>query len=92
MFTTTPAHPSSTPPKGGPLTKPLSPIDKASLTNLSTLDLAGNPITDISPLVDNVGLNEGDEVWLVGTGLDLSEGGEDLENIQRLQERGVLVT
>jgi hypothetical protein len=63
----------------------------ASLTNLASLDLNSNQIYDISPLVENVGLGEGDEVWLEGNELDLWLGSEDQNNIQRLQERGVIV-
>jgi Leucine-rich repeat (LRR) protein len=63
----------------------------ASLTNLASHDLNSNQIYDISPLVENVGLGEGDEVWLEGNELDLWLGSEDQNNIQRLQERGVIV-
>ena len=52
------------------------------------LYLARNQISDISPLVANSGLGEGDEVWLGNNNLDLSEGSEDLENITALEDGG----
>ena len=63
----------------------------SSLTNLMWLDLSGNQIGDISPLVENPGLRSGDEVWLKGNNLDLREGGEALEDISSLEQRGVIV-
>ena len=67
----------------------LSPL--VSLTNLSTLTLNANQISDLSPLVENSGLGKGDQVWLEGNNLDLSEGSEDLEDIRQLEGRGVEV-
>jgi Leucine-rich repeat (LRR) protein len=64
----------------------------ASLTNLTTLYLNDNQISDVSPLVENSGLGEGDTVWLANNNLDLSEGSEDLENIRQLEARGVSVS
>ena len=61
-------------------------------TNLTTLMLGGNQISDISSLLENSGLGEGDEVWLENNNLDLSEGSEDLENIRQLEARGVSVS
>jgi internalin A len=58
---------------------------------LKTLYLSLNQISDISPLVQNEGIGSGDVVFLQKTNLDLSEGSEDLENIRRLEERGVAV-
>ena len=63
----------------------------ASLTNLRTLYLWGNDISDLSPLVANGGLGEGDEIRLGDNSLDLSEGSEDMDNIRQLQARGVTV-
>jgi internalin A len=67
----------------------ISPL--AALSNLSWLQFSANLIADISPLVDNSGLGKGDEVWLEANSLDLSEGSDDLENIRRLEARGVVV-
>ncbi len=50
-----------------------------------------NQISDISPLLENSGLGEGDEVLLDNNNLDLREGSEDMENISQLEERGVVV-
>jgi len=41
--------------------------------------------------VENSGLGKGDQLQLVNNNLDLSEGSEDLENITKLEERGVRV-
>ena len=68
----------------------ISPL--SSLSNLNLLNLTVNQISDISPLVENSGLGQGDFVLLENTNLDLSEGSEDLENIRKLEERGVRVT
>ena len=67
----------------------ISPL--ASLTYLKHLYIYGNQISDLSPLVENSGLGEGDVVLLQNNNLDLSEGSEDLEHIQQLEERGVVV-
>ena len=56
-----------------------------------SLRLNENQISDISPLVENSGLGEGDEVWLEDNNLDLTEGSEDMEDIETLEERGVKV-
>ena len=61
--------------------------------NLTGLRLGNNQISDISPLVENSGLEEGDEVVLLrNNNLNLSEGSEDLENIRQLEARGVSVS
>jgi Leucine-rich repeat (LRR) protein len=67
----------------------ISPLK--SLVNLMRLNLSGNQISDISPLLENTGLVEGDDVNLTGNSLDLSEGSEDIVNIQALENRGVRV-
>jgi hypothetical protein len=55
------------------------------------LNLEDNKINDISPLVSNTGLGEGDAVSLENNLLDLSPGSDDMQNIQILQSRGVKV-
>ena len=62
-----------------------------NLTSLTWLRLSENQISDISPLVENSGLGEGDEVWLEDNDLDLTEGSEDMDNIRQLEERGAEV-
>ena len=59
----------------------------ASLTSLTYLDLKGNRISDIAPLLESSGLGAGDEVNLGENYLDLS----DLENIKQLEARGVTI-
>jgi hypothetical protein len=63
----------------------------SSLSNLTTLNLRGNQISDISTLVDNIGLNQGDEVYLESNYLDLSPDSQAMNDIQTLQDRGVNV-
>jgi len=60
----------------------------ANLTNLTYLILGNNQINDISPLVDNLGLRDGDELWLFDNPLS-----EDSINIYipELEARGVIV-
>lgn len=74
---------------------PLSGLYKIQYANLR-----GNEITDIQPLIDNykvkengekIGLGEGDKVNVSKNYLDLSEGSEDLQDIQTLIDRGVKV-
>ena len=76
----------------------LSPL--SGLYKLRGVLLRHNNITDIQPLVDNfkvkesgeeIGLGEGDRVNLRDNNLDLSEGSEDLQDIQTLLDRGVEV-
>ncbi len=57
-------------------------------TNLTELDLRKNQINDISPLVENSGLSEGDIIIL--TNNPLSETSKEIY-IPELQERGVKV-
>ena len=68
----------------------LSPL--AGLTTFWQLDLGDHQISDISPLVENSELGAGDTVNLVGNNLDLSEGSEDLENVRKLESRGVRIS
>lgn len=74
---------------GGNKISDLSPL--SDLTNLNRLILWGNEISDISPLLDNSGLGSGDEINLKSNYLDLSEGSEDMQNIQTLIDRGAEV-
>jgi len=67
----------------------ISPM--SGLTNLEYLSLVMNNISDLSPLVENSGLGSGDEIYLEGNNLDLSEGSEDMDNIRALEDRGVIV-
>jgi Leucine-rich repeat (LRR) protein len=60
-------------------------------TELTNLYISYNQISDISPLVDNSGLGEGDQLDLGINVLDLSEGSEDLQDIRQLEGRGVMV-
>jgi len=55
------------------------------------LDLSGNQIRDISPLVENHGLGIEVDLWLKGNNLDLLEGSEAMDDIRTLEERGVRV-
>ncbi|MFO7881489.1 MAG: hypothetical protein R6U52_02990 [Kosmotogaceae bacterium] len=60
-------------------------------TEIEELNLKYNEISDIEPLVDNSGLGEGDVVYITGNNLDLTEGSEDMQNIEELETRGVVV-
>ena len=60
-------------------------------TELTNLYISYNQISDISPLVDNSGLGEGDQLDLGINALDLSEGSKDLEDIRQLEGWGVMV-
>ncbi|MCL0106654.1 leucine-rich repeat domain-containing protein [Peptococcaceae bacterium] len=66
-------------------------IPLAGLTNLITLRLWDNQITDITPLVDNTGLGYDDIIWLNNNPLDLTPGSQDMQDIETLQARGVIV-
>ena len=59
----------------------------SGLTNLQNLFLDTNQISDIAPLVANVGLGQGDQVFLRGNLLDAG----DCENLNALVARGVIV-
>ncbi|WP_448535433.1 leucine-rich repeat domain-containing protein [Pseudothermotoga sp.] len=67
----------------------ISPL--ASLTNLKWLILNNNQISDISALVRNTGLGKGELVELRNNPLDLSPGSDDMQNIEALRSRGVIV-
>lgn len=62
-----------------------------SLYGIMSLRLNHNQISDISSLVQNPGLDDGDGLSLSGNNLDLSEGSEDMQNIKKLEDRGVEV-
>jgi hypothetical protein len=53
--------------------------------------LNNNQISDISPLVRNTGLGKGELVELRNNPLDLSPGSDDMQNIETLRSRGVIV-
>ncbi len=63
----------------------------SNLNNLILLIISNNEITDISPLVDNDGFNSGDRIDMTENHLDITEGSEDMTNIQKLKDRGVNV-
>ncbi len=65
----------------------MSPL--ADLTSLARIALGANQISDISPLVDNEGLSEDDEVYLQEN--PLSQQSID-EHIRELEAGGVTVT
>jgi hypothetical protein len=67
----------------------ISPL--ANLAELAELDLYANEITDISPLLNNNGLGKGDMVRLAGNNLDFREGSEDMNDIEMLRDKGVIV-
>jgi len=77
----------------------LSPL--SDLHKLEFVNLRNNNVTDIKPLVENKGiegnekvdgLGKGDTVFIHNNNLNLSEGSEDLQDIQTLLDRGVDVT
>lgn len=76
----------------------LSPLSE--LYSLQTLRLNRNNISDTQPLIDNfkvkengtkIGLGVGDKVLITHNKLDLSEGSDDLKDIQTLLDRGIEV-
>uniref|UniRef100_A0A832MNI6 Leucine-rich repeat domain-containing protein n=1 Tax=Pseudothermotoga hypogea TaxID=57487 RepID=A0A832MNI6_9THEM len=67
----------------------ISPL--ANLTNLKWLILNNNQISDIGALVGNAGLGKGELVELRNNLLDLSPGSDDMQNIETLRSRGVIV-
>jgi len=67
----------------------VSIVALSDLAQLDIVDLSGNLITDISPLVSNLGISDGDEIDLTGNPLDsLSIN----VHIPALEDRGVVVT
>lgn len=67
----------------------ISPL--TNLTNLKWLILNNNQISDIGALVRNTGLGKGELVELRNNLLDLSPGSDDVQNIETLRSRGVIV-
>lgn len=61
------------------------------MPEIQELNLKNNDISDLNPLVDNTGLGVGDTVYITGNNLDLTEGSEDMQNIKKLETRGVTV-
>jgi type II secretory pathway component PulC len=61
------------------------------MLEIEELNLKHNEISDISPLVSNSGLDEGDILDIRFNDLDLTKGSEDMQNIEELQSRGVIV-
>jgi Leucine-rich repeat (LRR) protein len=65
----------------------------SGLLNLKYLSLQNNPISDITPLVQNAGLARGDEIYLQNTLLSPNDRNDpDLANIKTLQNRKVTVS
>ncbi len=67
----------------------LTPLQ--NLTNLEYLRFWGNQVSDISPLVANPGLGEGGFVVMLENTLDLTEGSQNMKDINTLIRRGVEV-
>ena len=61
-------------------------------TDLSLLWLDDNDLTDITPLVANAGIGQGDVVQIQGNCLDLGPESAASEQIDELVGRGVEVT
>jgi len=65
---------------------------REALPNIKDLELAGNPIADLSPLVQNTNFAPGDAINISqNTALDLSDGSVDRQAIDTLVARGVSV-
>jgi len=62
-----------------------------NLINLDTINLAYNTVSDITSLVNNVGLTTNDNIDMRNNNLDLTAGSEDMQNIQALIDRGIVV-
>ena len=67
----------------------ITPLE--NLTRLYDLNLRGNRITCIEPLVNNNGLGSGDKIYLQKNHLDLTPDSTDMQHIQILQNRGAIV-
>ncbi len=61
------------------------------LIHLEFLNVGNNHVSDITPLVENDGLGPGDYAQMGQNYLDLSEGSDDMQNIEILLGRGVEV-
>jgi Leucine-rich repeat (LRR) protein len=64
----------------------------ASLENLAELHFGGNQVTDISALIENAGLGDGDEINMQNNNLDLTTGSQNMNDINTLIARGCEVT
>ena len=62
-----------------------------NLTNLWYLDFSNNQVSDISALVNNEGFGPGDSIRMNHNYLDLTEGSQDMQDIETLINRGVEV-
>lgn len=71
------------------LIEDISPL--SGLVNLVEVFLTYNEIYDIGPLVDNLGISSGDIVDIRHNYLDLTPGSKNMEDIQKLVARGVIV-
>ena len=60
-----------------------------NLTNLDDLRFYSNQVTDISALVKNEGLGPGDYISMRDNYLDLTEGSQNMQDIENLISRGV---
>ncbi len=69
--------------------RPDSASSLSALANLQSLDLSGNQITDLSPLVANVSLVYGTGIAIGGNPIDCTA---QAENIATLRARGVTLT
>ena len=63
-----------------------------TLVNIEEIRLRASDITDISALVNNSGIGQSDIVDLSSNNLDVTAGSDDLQNIQKLIDRGVQVS
>jgi len=55
------------------------------------VNLKRNNIYDLSPIVDNIGLNKDTIIYIGGNKLDLTTGSQTEKDIQTLEERGVVL-
>jgi len=56
------------------------------LTNLTGLNFSYNTASDIQPLINNTGLGDGDEVWMIYNNLNLTPGSQNMTDIKALLE------
>ena len=60
-----------------------------NLTNLKWLFFYDNQVADISALINNTGFSSGDTICMGNNYLDLSEGSQNMKDIETLINRGV---
>ena len=58
---------------------------------MSWLYLRRNAVEDITPLIDNGGLDTSDVINMTNNYLDLTEGSENMDSINILIDRGINV-